>query len=235
MPEIGNPRASVRLLLFFALILLPVHRAAFAGENEPGVWAVFSTTDSFSSDGGRWRYWLDTQARYFDIGSGINQWLVRPAVGYELNNGVRLWLGYGRFRTRGGSGAVFDENRVFQQVDWRYPEWNGGSLFFRARLLQRSVDIGDDTSLLLRTLARYSYPVSNDSRFVVSVEPFFDLRDTDWGGSSGFRQNRLFIGGGWDVGQHWYVEAGYMNQYLVNDNGSNISNHLGVLHFRYLR
>ena len=216
------------------LLLLLESPVAHGVENAPGAWAIFSTTDSFS-EGGRWRYWFDGQARYFDIGTGFNQWLARPAVGYELDNGLRIWLGYAHLRTRGRSGSVFDENRFFQQVDWRAPEWHGGSLALRARLLQRSVDIGEDTSLLLRVMARYDYPLSNGRTFIFSAEPFFDLRDSDWGGKRGFRQSRVFAGVGFPVGDHWTFETGYMNQYVVLDNAANRSNHLATINFRYRR
>ena len=38
----------------------------------------------------------DAQAQYFDPGSGANQWLVRPGVGYEIREGVKAWAGYAR-------------------------------------------------------------------------------------------------------------------------------------------
>lgn len=56
---------------------------SFAGATEDyvGGWAVLTITDAIHTDSGpsRWRYWIDAQARYFDMGSGTNQYLVRPA------------------------------------------------------------------------------------------------------------------------------------------------------------
>ncbi|MDH3276284.1 MAG: DUF2490 domain-containing protein [Gammaproteobacteria bacterium] len=59
---------------------------AVATDDNDRLWTIFSTTDAFRSDDGpsRWHYWFDAQARYFDLGSGINQYLVRPGIGYEL-------------------------------------------------------------------------------------------------------------------------------------------------------
>lgn len=227
---------KLQTVIAIALVALPlvVPHTAAAVENDPGMWTVFSTTDVIQSDGEptRWHYWFDGQARYFDIGSGSNQWLARPAVGYEIRDGVRVWLGYGRFRSRNGSGGVADENRLFQQVDWRMGEWAGGNVSIRARLLQRSASTGDDLGLLFRFMTKYTRPLGNDRTFVVALEPFFDLKETDWGGRSGLRQNRLFVGSGWKMSERWSLEAGYMNQYLVIDNADNVSNHLAVFNFR---
>ena len=224
------------LWLVTAAAVVAPRSDALAFESAPGAWAVVTLTDSFRNDGdaSRWQYWVDAQARYFDLGSGINQWLLRPAIGYELRNGVRVWLGYARFRTRGGSGAVVNENRLWQQVDWTVGEWLGGRVTMRARLLERTVDVGDDTGLRLRYQTKYVRPFDNGTKqFIVGLEPFFDLNDTDWGGKRGLVQNRLLVGIGWRANDHLALEAGYMNQILVVDNAPDLMNHLGVINFRF--
>lgn len=228
-----NRQLGTALVLLTALFQL-IPKSAQAVENDPGVWTVFSATDAFESGGedSRWLYWIDAQARYFDIGSGVNQWLVRPFVGYQVSDDIKVWFGYARFRTRGFSGNVTNENRFIQQFDWQYGEWMGGTLSFRARLLERSVDTGDDTGLRLRTMAKYVRPIAEGRTFIVSVEPFFDLKDTDWGGRGGIRQNRLFIGTGMRLSDNWNIDLGYMNQYLFGDGSPNRSNHLGMFNFK---
>lgn len=205
----------------------------YATESDPGVWTIFSTTDTISQEGSptRWHYWFDAQARYFDIGSGANQWLVRPAIGYEINNGVKAWVGYARFRSRNSSGRAADENRYWQQVDWRAGEWRGGKFTMRVRLEQRSIDIGDDLGVVLRFMTKYVRPFAGDSNksLIVGLEPFVDLRDTDWGGESGLGQNRVFVGVGWHMSDKLTLESGYMNQYVWRDGAEDRVNHLAVL------
>jgi len=214
--------------------ILPVVSAA--ADNDDGVWTILTTTDSFSSDDGasRWHYWFDAQARYFDVGSGINQWLVRPAIGYELGDNVSAWVGYARFRSRNRSGNVSDENRYWQQVSWTAGRWNGGKFSMRTRLEQRSLSTGSDLGLVLRFMTKYVRPFGADnSRYLtVGLEPFIDLRDTDWGGDSGMAQNRTSIGVGWRVSGKLTFEAGYMNQYILADSGEDRVNHLGILNFK---
>lgn len=226
---------SIRTILIAAVIAigcLPVQRAD-ATENDPGVWTIFSTTGSFGDDDAdnRWIYWFDAQARYFDIGSGVNQWLVRPAVGYEIRDGVNAWVGYARFRSRNRSGNVTDEDRYWQQVDWRAGHWRNGRITMRTRLEQRSVSSGDDMGLVLRFMTKYVRPFATDAdkSLIIGIEPFVNLKDTDWGSDKGLAQNRLSVGMGWSVSNDLALEASYMNQYIWVDGGADRVNHLAML------
>ena len=225
----------IQAVLISAVITVcsaPMHPAN-ATENDPGIWTLFSTTDSFAGDDtpSRWHYWLDAQARYFDPGSGANQWLIRPGIGYEIRNGVKAWAGYARIRSRNSAGRVADENRYWQQIDWRAEQVLGGRVALRVRLEQRSIDIGDDVRVILRLMTKYVRPISADgsTSLIVGIEPFLDLRDTDWGGDSGIAQNRIFVGMGKRVSKKLTLEAGYLNQYVFADSTENRINHLAVI------
>jgi hypothetical protein len=218
--------------ILIAICCAPMH-AANATENDPGIWTIFSTTDSFPGDEApsRWHYWFDAQARYFDPGSGANQWLIRPGIGYEIRSGIKVWAGYARLRSRNSAGRVADENRYWQQVDWRAGQVLGGRVIQRVRLEQRSINTGDDLRVVLRFMTKYVRPISTDgdASLIVSLEPFFDLNDTDWGGDSGIAQNRTFVGAGRRVSSKLTLEAGYLNQYIFADSAENRVNHLAVL------
>lgn len=218
------------------LFLVTAFCSANATENETGVWTIFSTTDAFPVRGktSRWHYSFDAQARYVDIGSGANQWLVRPAVGYEIGDGVKAWAGYARFRSRNRAGRVADENRYWQQIDWRAGEWRAGKITMRARLEQRSADVGDDVRLVLRFMTKYVRPFAsdNDKNLIISLEPFVDLRDTDWGGDAGQGQHRTFVGMGWRISDRVTLETGYMNQFIWVDSADDRVNHLAILTFK---
>ncbi|MBT8077041.1 MAG: DUF2490 domain-containing protein [Gammaproteobacteria bacterium] len=211
-------------------------RSGAATENLPGAWLIFSTTDAFRSgeEDSRWHYHFDAQARYFDLGSGINQWLARPAIGYELGGSAKGWIGYARFRSRNRSGNISTENRYWQQVDWTAANWDGGRISMRVRVEQRSVSTGDDIGLVARLMAKYVRPLGNNGStdLVLSAEPFFDLRDTDWGGDSGLAQNRLYLGIGRRLNNRTTIEAGYMNQYIWSDSGEDRINHLAMINFK---
>ncbi|MGD8810009.1 MAG: DUF2490 domain-containing protein [Gammaproteobacteria bacterium] len=231
-------RRSVRKVLtgiVFAACCVATQRS-HAADDDIGAWAIFSATNSITRHGEatRWHYGFDAQARYFDFGSGANQWLVRPSIGYELDSGVRLWVGYARLRSRSRTGRTADENRYWQQIDWPARQWLNGQVTMRARLEQRSVSIGQDLGLELRFMTRYVRPLAGtgEKNLVLSIEPFMNFRDTDWSGKSRLSQNRTFVGVGWRAGTKLTMEAGYMNQYFWFDQSEDQSNHLAVLTFK---
>ncbi|MDH3276438.1 MAG: DUF2490 domain-containing protein [Gammaproteobacteria bacterium] len=206
-----------------------------ATEDNNAVRAIFTTTDTFqdADKSSRWHYWFDAQARYIDVGAGINQYLLRPGIGYKVNDNLTAWAGYARLWTRGRSGNVNTEDRFWQQLSWTAGRWNGGKITMRARLEQRSVSAGDDLGLVLRFNVKYARPIGDAGKtsLVLAVEPFVDLRDTDWGGESGLGQNRAYIGIGWRASERLNLETGYMNQFLWNDSGEDRRNHVAVTNF----
>lgn len=224
-------RSGVRRLLAAACCTVCVSSSpgAWATEDEQGAWLAFSIMDAFRSgdEDSRWHYWFDAQARFFDPGSGVTQWVARPGIGYGVGDNLKAWIGYGRFNTRNHSGTVANENRYWQQLDWRAGGWLGGTITMRARLEQRSVSISDDTALALRFLTKYVRPVgrSGNKSLVIGIEPFVDLRDTDWTGDAGMSQNRTFIGMGFRLSDSVSVEAGYMNQYNWVDGSEDANFH----------
>lgn len=229
------PSSARSFVIAVTATLAAIPVSVKATDSDPGIWVTFSATDAFQSDqrDSRWHYWFDTQARYFDLGSGINQWLARPGIGYEFDNGVKGWIGYARFRARNRAGKVADENRYWQQLDWSAGRWMEGKVSIRVRLEQRSVSVGEDTGVVLRLLTKYARPVgSGKTSLIVGLEPFVDLKDTDWGGDSGLGQNRLFLGLAWSVTEKLSIEFGYMNQYFFADSGEDRVNHLGIVGFK---
>jgi hypothetical protein len=205
-------------------------------DSDVGAWTILSTTDAFQTEDGpgRWLYAVDVQARYFDPGSGANQYLVRPGIGYDLGNSLSVWAGYARIRSRNQAGRVADENRYWQQLSWTTGRWGKGKVTMRTRLEERSVSVGNDTGVVLRFLTKYTQPIGQNGGMglILSLEPFVDLRDTDWGGQSGLGQNRASIGIEWRLSDKLNIETGYMNQFIFADSGSDRMNHLGIVNFK---
>jgi hypothetical protein len=230
----ANPGRAACAFMLLICACLPLSSAAT--EDDDGIWVGFVTTDAFHTEGGdsRWRYWFDAQARYFDIGTGINQYVARPAIGFRPGDNMTAWLGYARLRSRNQSGNTAFENRYWQQIDWTAARFGSGTLTMRARLEQRSVSVSNDTGLVLRLMAKYMRPIGSSGKtsLILGIEPFVDLRDTDWSGDAGLKQNRLIIGVGWQVSDALMLETSYMNQYIWRDSAEDRSNHLGVLNFR---
>lgn len=225
----GSRISAVLLILLFGFM------PGFAGaaDDEPGAWLIASTTGAFRDVTGesRWRYWVDAQARLSDAGVGVNQYLLRPAIGFQLDDSFQAWFGYARFETDRRRAESVHENRYWQQLNWKAGRWNDGAVSMRARLEQRFLSSGDDMGLVLRLMLKYVRPFegSRNRYLAASVEPFFNLRDTDWGADTGLGQNRIVLVVGHRASDRSTVELGYMNQYIPRENAINRSNHLAIL------
>ena len=232
----ATPSQHVFLALAMVGLCLGQSQPAAATTNDPGAWLIVSTSDAFQTENGPslWRYAFDAQARFFDLGDGTDQYLLRPAVGYAVGENLNAWFGYARFRTTSAAGVSVDEDRFWQQLDWTAGRWKGGVLTMRARLEERSVSIGDDLAVVLRLNAKYVRPLGDTgtSSLILGVESFIDLKHTDWGGASGINQNRVFIGIGKRFGERLSLETGYMNQLFFSDNGENRDFHLAIFNFK---
>ena len=112
-------RPIVFLILVFALQCLQIASAkAQSGEppdNSPddtGLWlAIFGRGDiSHEALSEQSRWWFDGHMRLFDDSNGFGQSIVRPGIGYAVNEQTTVWAGYGWIRTAPPAG--FDNSRV---------------------------------------------------------------------------------------------------------------------------
>ncbi|MFK7828585.1 MAG: DUF2490 domain-containing protein [Congregibacter sp.] len=232
----ATARALAVAFLLCELTLPGIVTPVQATENAPGNWLIGVMSGPVgNADTSPWLFAVDAQLRHFDIGSGIHEYLLRPAVGVAVNNSTRVWLGYGRFRNRNGTGRTSDENRYWQQVDWSTSDFIQGRLTLRARTEQRDISFSSDRREVLRLMARYEKPLPGfyNSAVFASIEPFFDLNHTDWGGDTGLSQNRLQLGLGFTVNPQVRLEAGFMHQYFPIEIGPNRANYLGMLTARW--
>jgi hypothetical protein len=83
-------------------------------------------------------------------------------------------------------------------------------------------------------MVKYAKPLGESGKrdFVAALEPFVALRGTDWGGSSGLRQNRLSFGVAWTLSDKTTLETGYMNAMIWVDNGEDRMHHIAVLNLK---
>lgn len=233
MRAVKTRTLPIRLFAGFILFSLPV--ALPAADDEAGAWLIATFSDRLpsASGNGPWRYWLDLQARYLDAGGGVNQLLLRPGVDYVINERWSAWGGYARFRTRGASGGTVTENRLWQHLSWRAMNWADASLSMRFRLEQRDLSTGGDIGHSFRYQLKYTRRLVTGGRtdFIAYVEPFFDLRDTDYGADRGLSQNRIYAGLHWPLTEKSSLGVGCQNQRFFTDAAVDRSNHLAMLTF----
>jgi len=212
-----------------ALLAAAFTQSVLAADNSLGGWSILTVNTPLGAEGTPWRFVYDGQYRAPDFGNDVHQTVFRPGISYRLDAGPTLTLGYGHFRTRRPSGQHVVEHRLWQQVGWTARRSERGTLTMRFRLAQRDVEVGNDLGWWLRYRARYAYRLTGRWQASLFVEPFVDLTATDWGGDSGMRQNRVFLGLEHRLTERLALEVGYLNQYLWVDDRDNRSNHLAVL------
>ena len=209
-------RRWCRQVLVLIAALVTSH-PLYAVEDATGIWLGAFVSGKLSADeGGPWLYKVDAQARYYDFGNGLEEYLIRPGIGYALSDTTRAWLGYGRFVVESRSqGLMLDENRYWQQLDWR-GDAGAGVLGLRLLAEQRDVNFSSDVRHVLRFMARYRRPIARGpaDNWFVATEAFFDLNTTDWGGDTGLSQYRLAFGADGQLSEHLSLEAGVMLRYF---------------------
>lgn len=205
--------------------------------DDAGMWTAWFAQGDFSEIGRKdtpWRWWFDGHVRFFDDADGFGQSIVRPGIGWKVNESSVLWVGYAWIHTAPVSGPRFDENRIWQQ--WTCSrQFDSIKLGARARFEQRLLETGDDVGLRYRQFFRLQHELPNHPHVILAAwdEVFLNLNDTDWGATSGFDQNRLFLGFGLkeNPSSRWRTEIGYLHQALSNPNGADRSNHILAVNF----
>lgn len=193
--------------------------------DDVGQWNAIFMQDKINSES-RIRWWFDGHYRLFDDTSGFGQSIVRPGVGWDINENSTLWAGYGWIHTSPIVGEDTDEHRLWQQWTWS-KKCESSKIALRTRFEQRLVESSDDTGLRLRQFFRFQKDLDEKRLFVVWDEIFIGLNDTDFGQRAGFDQNRMFVGLGFkNPTKTWRAEVGYMLQTVNRQGGVDRSNHI---------
>ena len=213
------------VLKWLIALLFVCSFSAWADTEEDGrFWLNINAQGALPVENLSW--FAEIQPRWKEEGREFDQLIIRPAVLYKLSKQSSASLGYAHVTTHKKSGNQ-EENRLWQQFTYNFEPIETITLQSRTRLEQRHMEDASDTAHRLRQMLRVTRPFT--SNLAVSLvmwdEVMFNFNDTDWGGRSGFDQNRLFLGASWQViGAK--IEVGYINQYI---NASNIDKENHVL------
>jgi hypothetical protein len=186
------------------------------------------------------RVWVEGQSG-FD--QAMDHWytgLLRIGIGYSITNSLTVWAGYTytpiqnldyNLRLKG---INVNSPLVGQQDLWpafRYVlPTDIGSFIFRT-LWESNFGLGSQVRERPRQLVKFIHPFDFEQRlsFIAWDEAFFRINTTNWGGKSGFDQNRVFVGFGWSFNSNFRIELGYINQYISGSNHTNNTiHHLGM-------
>jgi len=176
--------------------------------------------------------YMEVNPRFGDDVSELDQLILRPAVGYKLNDHFSLWQGYawvGNYQP-----SLREENRLYQQLLYRR-KFSFVKVLSRSRLEERFIDNTDSVAVRARTMLRGDFPLPDAPEWAIVVydEIFVNVNAVGNGPDSGFDQNRFFLGMNRKFTEHFNMDLGYQMQAVNNRQPGLINqiNHTILLQF----
>lgn len=194
---------------------------AAAQENDFNVWAAQVINIEASEEV---RIRLEAQERFTDDASRLGQLLLRPAVGYQVNDGVSVYAGYAYVLTDPEGPGQSNEHRFFQEVNLRLLKTDTVTITSRNRLEQRTLEEASGTAWRYRNQIALRAKISDKNNLVIYTEPFIGINET------GFQRDgvgvwRNFVGVSVPLGEKFSLTPGYLNQYVVRT-GEDLTQHI---------
>lgn len=175
------------------------------------------------------RLWLEGQSRFDGNWNHWYQGMVRTAVGYSLSDRATIWAGYTWLPTQNQGNPYIAQQDVWPAFRYILPT-DIGTFTFRT-MWESNFLRGNQVRERPRQMIKFMHPFDFEPRlsFIAWDEAFYRVNTTNWGGKSGFDQNRAFAGLGWSFNSYVRTELGYLNQYIDDANHINSTmHHLGM-------
>ncbi len=171
------------------------------------------------------RIWLEGQSRFDGNWDHWYQGMVRSAVGYSLSDRATIWAGYTWLPTQNQGKPYISQQDVWPAFRYILPT-DIGTFTFRT-MWESNFLRGNQVRERPRQMIKFMHPFDFEPRlsFIAWDEAFYRVNTTDWGGKSGFDQNRAFAGMGWSFNKSVRTELGYLNQYIDDPNHINATMH----------
>jgi len=214
---------------FLLLVLLP----CFVHANEDfSVW--ISNTYQTDFGGSNYLAFLELAPRTKNDNGDFSQILVRPILGYKLNNELTAWLGYtwqGEYSKNQGQRFGNATNDFIQQLQWIHDFSPALNFQYRLRLEQRFF-ADDDAGHRVRQRFRVTYTLPESKIYLIAADELFiyfnNLNDSPRATQvqQGINQNRSYAGIGYKFNKHINVDTGYQLQYVNNYGKADLFNHV---------
>ncbi len=167
------------------------------------------------------RGFLELQPRIGNNASNLTTAIVRPALGWAINEQATLWVGYlmQADSVTPDSDTYRIENRAWQGFTWRDTANEKQFIWeVRNRLEERFLAGNSDPNIRWRTRFRVEQLIPDRSHWsvIASEEIFVNLNDNSSNAQlqAGAQQNRLYAGLGYRFTSEFQVETGYLYQHV---------------------
>jgi len=214
----------------FIFLFSVIFNTAAAQTIEHNGWLFWSHQQKLNE---KWQFSSDIQIRSADQLNYLNTLLIRPGIGYNINDNQTVTVGYTYFGTWEKENDAFiyeNENRIFEQFQIE-SKLHKIELSNRIRYEQRFIREQDDRFFAQRI--RYNiqavFPLIANSEFTrgmytsVQNELFLNVQGKSKLNNTVFDQNRSYVGLGYRFNKKLDIEADYMFRYIVEEdvNGRN--------------
>lgn len=171
------------------------------------------------------RIWLEGQSRWDDDWQHWYQGMARIAAGYQISDRATIWAGYTWLPTQNLGKRSVSQQDVWPAFRYILPTCYGTFMF--RTMIESNFIRGDDVRFRPRQMIKFTHPLEFEPRLsLIAWDEFFiRANSTQYGGRSGFDQNRAFAGLGWTFNKNVRIEGGYMNQYLDDATHTNNTMH----------
>tara|TARA_R110002072_G_scaffold16233_1_gene63732 strand:+ start:34382 stop:35062 length:681 start_codon:yes stop_codon:yes gene_type:complete len=181
------------------------------GTDELGAWYILASNSKVSE---KFSVQLQTQFRFFELTSEIQQFKIRSGVKYRIMEGLSVGAGYAYFRNDfsylSETPEAFDEHRIVEDI---LLDHNLGKVKInhRARLENRFIVANGetDTRHWFRYMAQFVYPFSDNWSADIYNEIWLNV-----GNEPTFAQNWLGVGLGYKISDLIKSRVGYQRIHL---------------------
>lgn len=184
-----------------------------------GAWQMYFF--KFSTDSSSFGFQGDIQLRNWDIGSDLEQTIIRGGLTYLVKKKtVLLTLGYGniRYGEFGENKTIIQEHRIYQQADYiTKPILGRFTLYQRLRSEQKFTDL-HGLRLRFRLKVMFNMPIKKKLCLVAYNEIFmYGTNKSSLGVPiNTFDRNRIYLGLGYKFNSKLKTQVGIMNQKTNN-------------------
>jgi len=159
------------------------------------------------------RGYVESNPRSGDGLNGMDQYILRSALGYKFRKNIEAYQGYAYINNYNPS--RLQESRSYQQFGVGHVLFNRVQVLHRVRTEQRFIEYRDECSNRFRYMLRFAMPIRNTRWYLVAADELFvNLNTIDDGPIAGFDQNRLYGALGRQISKRYRVEVGYQYQHV---------------------
>lgn len=209
-----------RLFALLSLAALPLLTPP--AQAEALIWSQTAATVAVNE---AWAIYGEYQPRWFDRFDQSQSFILRTMIIHKLDDQWSVALGYAHAPQV--LPTIRNENRIYQQVEFKPTHTSAFHHAFRSRMEERFIENTDGFSLRLRLRAQTSWMPCDFGAYAWN-ELFLNLNEKPEKILSGFDQNRLSIGFRYRHQPELTVELGYLLQTLRSAN-TTIASNSGVL------